>query len=87
MYFLFFFFRISVLCTFVISVLCFLFSAGLARVQLVILPLLFNELFMGPPLNDAALLQYNDAVTVFHRGQPVGDDEIGPPLHQGAEIC
>lgn len=37
---------------------------------------------MAAPLDDPALLQDHDAVGVAHSGQPVGDDEGGPAVHE-----
>ena len=37
---------------------------------------------MGAPLDDAALIQNHDAVGIADGGQPVGDDENRPALHQ-----
>ena len=37
---------------------------------------------MGAPLDDASLFHDHNAVRVLDCGQPVGDDECGPALHQ-----
>ena len=37
---------------------------------------------MAAPLDNPAVLQHHDHVGVFDSGQPVGDDEDRPPLHQ-----
>ena len=55
----------------------------MARVELVVPPLLRDQLVVRAPLDDAALLQYHDAVRVPDRGQAVRDHEGGAPGHQG----
>ena len=37
---------------------------------------------MGAPLYDSSLLQHHDTIRIAHRGEAVGDDEGGSPLHQ-----
>ena len=59
------------------------FLCQIPSIQLIILALLLDELVMGAPLDDAALLHDHDAVGVAHRGQAVGDDKGGAPGHQG----
>ena len=37
---------------------------------------------MAAPLYDLAVLQHHDRVGVAHRGQAVGNDKDGTPLHE-----
>ena len=52
-------------------------------VKLVITPFLGDELVVGAPLDNAALLQDHDAVGVLNGAEPVSDDKGGAPSHQG----
>ena len=56
---------------------------GVAGVELVVPALLGDQLVVAAPLDDPALFQDHDAVGVLDGGEPVGDDEGGPPGHQG----
>ena len=52
-----------------------------AGIKLVVPPLLRNQLVVGAPLDDAALLQDRDTVRIPDCGQAVGNDEGGTPIH------
>ena len=54
-----------------------LFQFERTGVKLVILPLLCQQFFMGTSFNDMAMIQYNDNIRVFHRGQAMGNDKDG----------
>ena len=55
----------------------------LSRIELVVPPLFLHELGVAALLHDLAVLDDHDAVGVAHGGQPVGDDEHRPALHEG----
>ena len=54
----------------------------IAGVQLIIFSFGRDQFVMGAALDDAPLLHDHDAVRVLDRGQPVGNDECSPALHQ-----
>ena len=59
------------------------FLCQIPSIQLIILALLLDELVMGAPLDNPALLHDHDAVRVADGGQAVGNDEGGSSGHQG----
>ena len=61
----------------------FLFKLERAGVELVVGALFGDEAFVGAPLDDAAVVQDHDTVGIHNGTQPVGDNEGGPPMHQG----
>ena len=48
-------------------------------------PALGHQLFMGAPLDDAAVLHHQDLIGVLDGGQPVGDGEDGLSFRQGGQ--
>ena len=52
-------------------------------IQLIIFPLLGDQIVVGSPLDDPALLHDHDTVGILDCGKPVGDDKGGASLHQG----
>ena len=40
---------------------------------------------MGAPLDDPSLVQHDDLVGIAHGGEPVGDHQHGPVLHQAID--
>ena len=67
------------MCFLLFDLLC---SDRVSCVQLIIPSFFFDELVVGPTLDDASLFQDHDTVGVLDRGQTVGDDEGGAPFHQ-----
>ena len=59
-----------------------LFQFKSAGIKLVVGSLGINQILMGAPFNDTALLQNHYAIRIADCGQPVGNDKSGPPLHQ-----
>ena len=60
-----------------------LFQFELTGVELVVPALLFQQLIMAASFDDLPLFQHQDGLGVTHGGEAVGDDEDGPPIHQG----
>ena len=60
-----------------------LFQFKCAGIQPVVGPLPGNQILVGSPLNNPAVVQDHDAVGVADGGQAVGNDEGGTALHQG----
>jgi len=50
--------------------------------QPVVGALLGQELLVGAMLHDLPMIDIEDLVSILDGGQPVGDDEGGPPLEQ-----
>ena len=58
-------------------------SREIAGIQLIISAFGSDELVVGAPLDDAALLHDHDAVRVLDCGKPMGNDKGGPSLSSG----
>ena len=52
------------------------------RIKLIIGSFFFDQLFVGTPLDDPAVVQNHDDVRVPDRGQAVGNHERGAAFHQ-----
>lgn len=63
-----------------VAVIARLLAAELAHVQAVVDALLRQQRLMGPPFDDAPLLDDQHLVGIAHRAQAVGDDKAGAPL-------
>jgi len=61
--------------------LCILFQFKYTGIKLIIGALLGNEVIMGAPLDDPALVQHHDAVGIHDGGKAVGNDEDRAALH------
>ena len=56
---------------------------GLGGIQMIIQPLLGQQLFMTAGFQHLLIADIQNPVTVFDGGQPVGDDKGGSPFQQG----
>ena len=56
--------------------------ALLHRMQMRVKPVLFNELGVGPFFDYPVIVNHQNPVRVFYRGQAVGDNKTGPSLHE-----
>ena len=60
-----------------------LFQFECAGIELVVGALLGDQIIVGTPLDDAAMVQDHDAVGVHDGAEAVRDDEYGSAMHQG----
>ena len=60
-------------------------SLELAHVDPIVEALLLDELFVGPPFDDLAVVDDQDHIGPADGAEPVGDDEAGPPPHEPPE--
>ncbi len=63
---------------------CVCFQVGRAESpeHVVVKAFLGQEFLVGTRLDYPSLLEDYDAVSIGYRGEPVGDDEAGAPLHE-----
>ena len=59
-----------------------LFEFERARIELIVLALLRDKLFVIAALDDDAVFEHHDRMAVAHGGKAVRDDEYRPALHQ-----
>ena len=57
----------------------------LSGIKLVIVAFFCHEFFVGSSLQDAAVVNVHDPVTVADRGEAMGDDKRSPSLKHGIE--
>lgn len=58
-----------------------------SRVELIVVPLLSDELIMVTALDHASVVKADDDVGVADRGQAVRDDKGGAALHEGVHAA
>ena len=73
------FLSVWVFCCYILG----LFQLEGAGIQLIVLTLQGDQLFVATALNDTAMLENHDSIGVLDRGEAVGDDEHRPAGHQG----